>query len=145
MEIAPTEENSSELKHAEVNLKMYIHVEEYQRQKARIKWFSDRDKNTKFFNTYVKGKRKKMQISKIQTKQGDIITTTQNIKEEAVNIFRESFMETIKPSNYDMIECILYMVIDEKNRAMEKIPIFEKVKIWSFTLMQIVLVDMMDF
>lgn len=36
--------------------------EEYWKQKAGINWFKDGDKNSKFFHSYVKGRRKKLEL-----------------------------------------------------------------------------------
>ncbi|KAH0705857.1 hypothetical protein KY285_010386 [Solanum tuberosum] len=77
VEINASEENRTTLKKAEADLKKYLHIEEeYWKQKAEIRWFQDGDKNTKFFHAYVNGRRRKLQISEIKTRQGDTVTTT---------------------------------------------------------------------
>lgn len=41
--------------------------EEFLKQKAGIKWFKEGDANTKFFDSYVMGRRKKLHIAEIVT------------------------------------------------------------------------------
>lgn len=40
-----------------------------------------------------------MQVSEIQTMQGDVISTTQNIREEVVNVFKKQFSQEQKGKN----------------------------------------------
>lgn len=68
LEIFPTEENRTALNKEQAKLKTYLHLEkEYQKQKAEMRWFKDKDRNTIFFHAYVKGMRRKMQDSEIQS------------------------------------------------------------------------------
>lgn len=41
----------------------------------------------------MKERRRKLQVAEIQTRQGDLITTPQNVGEEAVKVFMEQFKE----------------------------------------------------
>jgi len=71
LEIQPSASNRVELSIVAAELKKYLQVEEdFWRQKAGMKWFSDGDRYTKFFHSYVKGKRKKLHIDEIVTDQG---------------------------------------------------------------------------
>lgn len=51
-------------------------------------WFKEGDWNTKFFHSYVKG-RKKLRITEIKNSQGILLKESQEIGEEAVNAFTE--------------------------------------------------------
>ncbi|WMV59326.1 hypothetical protein MTR67_052711 [Solanum verrucosum] len=135
LEISPTEENRGILSKAEAELKRYRHIEEeYWRQKAGMKWFKDGDRNTKFFHAYVKGKRRKLQVKEIRTRQGDIINSPHNIGEEAVNVFKEQFMETSEEYNLEVLECIPKLIKEEENEEMGKMPTKEEVKHVVFSL-----------
>lgn len=69
--INPSEENRSDLNKAEAELKIYLHIEdEYWRQKAGMKWFTDRDKNMKFFHAYVNGKKEGYRLMKYRQGRG---------------------------------------------------------------------------
>lgn len=55
LEIAPIKDNKAALSKTKANLKRYLHIgEKYWRKKMVMKWFKDRDRNTKFFHSYVK-------------------------------------------------------------------------------------------
>ncbi|KAH0702373.1 uncharacterized protein [Solanum tuberosum] len=70
-ETSPTTENRKILQKAQAELKMYVHFEEeYWRQKAGIQWFTEGEKNTRFFHSLVRGRRKRLSINRIQSKEG---------------------------------------------------------------------------
>ncbi|XP_049389010.1 uncharacterized protein LOC125853369 [Solanum stenotomum] len=135
LEMAPTKSNRVELHKAEADIKRYKHIEEeYWKQKAEMQWFKDGDRNTKFFHAYVKGRRRNLQINAILTREGDIITTTQNIREEAVNVYKKQFMEDQEVSYYNMLTYIPSIIIEEQNEIMVRIPTNEEVKKVVFAL-----------
>jgi len=108
--------------------------EEFWRQKPGMRWFTDGDRNTKFFHAYVKGRRRNFNIREIKTIQEDTINSPQNIGEEAVNVFRDKFKETQETVDFSMLQCILKMITKEENREMERIPTKEEVKQVVFNL-----------
>ncbi|XP_060211928.1 uncharacterized protein LOC132639499 [Lycium barbarum] len=71
------EEDSSEinrmvLQRARAEFKKYLHFEEeFWRQKAGIQWYSEGDRNTTYFHSLVKGRRKKFQLNRIQKADGE--------------------------------------------------------------------------
>jgi len=135
LEINASEENRTELKRVEADLKRYMHIEEeYWKQKAGMRWFQEGDKNTKFFHAFVNGRRRKMHISVIKTRQGDTITTTQNIGEEAVNVFKDQFRETNVPTDFSMLDHIPKMISEEQNEEMGRLPAEEEIKEVVFAL-----------
>lgn len=74
MEIFPTLESLEELNRVTTKLRRYyLFEEDFWRQKAEMRWFGEGDKNTKFFHSYVNGRRKKLNILESHTEQGDII------------------------------------------------------------------------
>lgn len=86
-----------------------------------MRWFN-------FFHAYVDRRRKKLNIKDIKTRQGDIITSSQNIGEEAVNVFREQFMEIREVTDYSMLQCIPKLITEDQNYEMERVPTKEEVK-----------------
>ncbi|KAG5627193.1 hypothetical protein H5410_012411 [Solanum commersonii] len=57
---------------AQAELKKYVHFEEeYWRQKAGIQWFTEGEKNTRFFHSIVGARRRKLSINRIQNKDGE--------------------------------------------------------------------------
>ncbi|XP_015169050.1 uncharacterized protein [Solanum tuberosum] len=90
MEVGPTNQNKKELAKPEEVVKSYYQIEEqYGKQKAGMQWFKEGDKNTKFFHSYVKGRRRKLMIWEIQIEDGEVLQNTNSIGEEAVKVFKE--------------------------------------------------------
>ncbi|KAH0720013.1 hypothetical protein KY284_005043 [Solanum tuberosum] len=99
-----------------------------------MKWFKEGDRNIKFFHAYVKGNRRKLQVVDILTDQGDKISTTQNIGEEAVNVFKEQFRENQETTNYDMLEYFPTLINEVQNADMGRMPTEDEVRMVVFTL-----------
>ncbi|XP_070048900.1 uncharacterized protein [Nicotiana tomentosiformis] len=65
-ELNPTVQNREKLHKVQADLTRFYHLEEkFWRQKAGMQWFQDGDTNTKFFHVHVRGKRKRLQLSRI--------------------------------------------------------------------------------
>ncbi|XP_059281287.1 uncharacterized protein LOC132034982 [Lycium ferocissimum] len=59
------------LQKAQAELKKYLIIEEkYWKEKAGVTWFIEGDRNTNFFHNHVNGKRKKLQLKRIQNDNG---------------------------------------------------------------------------
>lgn len=58
-----------------------------------MRWFEDGDRNTKFFHSYVKERRRKLNISETQIEQDDIISLGKNIGAEVVTYYEGQFKE----------------------------------------------------
>ena len=109
MEIVPTKANRAELSKSNADLKRFMKIkEEFLKQKAGMRWFNDGDKNTKFIHAYVNGIMKKLNITKIKTRQGDIITSSQNTGE--------------KTANFSMLQCIPKIITDYQNCVLDRAP-----------------------
>lgn len=69
MEFDPFKENRAEHRREEADLKRFLRMkEEYWKQNACMSWFMEENKNTKFFHSYVKGRRKILCIQNIEDK-----------------------------------------------------------------------------
>ncbi|XP_059292492.1 uncharacterized protein LOC132045941 [Lycium ferocissimum] len=65
-ELNPSMLHRTDLPKAQAELNSYLHLEEeYWKQKSGMRWFKDGDRNTKFFHSYVKGRRKKLAWQRI--------------------------------------------------------------------------------
>ncbi|XP_055835039.1 uncharacterized protein LOC129903500 [Solanum dulcamara] len=75
-----------------VDLNKYLHLEEeFWKQKAGMQWFQDGDRNTKFFHAHVQGRRKRMQIRRIQGEDGNWIEEEGGIIVEAIKFYTNQF------------------------------------------------------
>ncbi|XP_059310243.1 uncharacterized protein LOC132061439 [Lycium ferocissimum] len=103
-ELNPYNLNRIAVHKAQADLNRYLHLEEeYWKQKSRMRWFKDGDRNTKFFHSYVKGRRKKLALHSIQNSQGDWINSNNDIEQDAVSFYHNLFSnEEVKLAVFGM-------------------------------------------
>ncbi|KAH0662438.1 uncharacterized protein [Solanum tuberosum] len=71
-EADPSEANRENLYKYQANLKRHLHMEEdFWKQITGMAWFKDGERNTKLFHTYVKGRRKRLRVNRIQNDEGE--------------------------------------------------------------------------
>lgn len=88
LEIGLSLKNRTELKKIEADLRRFVKLgEEFWKQKAGIRWFNQGDRNTKFFHSYVKGKRRKLYIHEIHDEIGEVLKGNLEIRNAAVFFF----------------------------------------------------------
>ncbi|KAG5585311.1 hypothetical protein H5410_045745 [Solanum commersonii] len=63
--------------------------EEFWREKASIQWFTEEDKNTKFFHCLVEGKRKRLHLKRIKRSDDTWDEGDEQIAEEALSFFTQ--------------------------------------------------------
>ncbi|XP_019256252.1 PREDICTED: uncharacterized protein LOC109234638 [Nicotiana attenuata] len=116
-EANPTKLNRQRLQKVQAVLIKFLALEEkYWKQKAGMAWFKDGDRNTKFFHAHVRGRRKKLQLNRIQNRQGVWI------EEEERNSCR---------SNQDNVPTLIDM---GQNEELIKQPTMEEVRAAVFGL-----------
>lgn len=94
MGIRHSGQNREELHRAQADLRRYMSMEEdFWRQKAGMNGSKEGDKNTKFFHSYVTGRRNKLSLQRIQNCEGDWVTEKQQRVEKAVSYFQKQFSE----------------------------------------------------
>ncbi|XP_075087606.1 uncharacterized protein LOC107820507 [Nicotiana tabacum] len=128
-ELNPTAQNRAKLHKVEADLTKYYHLEEeLWRQKAGMQWFKDGDRKTKFFHAHVRGKRKRLQVSRILDKNDNWIESQEEMEKEAVDCFQAQFTEERIPNNFDIINHVHRMISAEQNERMWEEPTMEEVK-----------------
>ncbi|XP_060202276.1 uncharacterized protein LOC132630725 [Lycium barbarum] len=129
-ELNPSMLNRINLHKAQTELNSYLHLEkEYWKQKSGMRWFKDGDRNTKFIHSYVKGRRKKLALQRIQNIQGDWISSNDYIGEEAVTFYQDQFRELATSTDYEMLKMILALISTEQNESLIALPSNEEVKL----------------
>lgn len=93
-----------------------------------MRWFSDGDMNSKFFHSYVNGRRKKLHLSEITTEHGEILNTSQQIGKEANKFFTKQFKQEQQDQDFTMLHHIPKMITDEQNEKITRVPSAEEVK-----------------
>ncbi|KAH0673795.1 hypothetical protein KY284_006579 [Solanum tuberosum] len=89
----PTTPNRMIFQQSQAELQKYIHYEEeYWRQKASFQWYIEGDKNTRFFNCLVNGRRKRLSVSRMLQEDGQWTEGNDRVVEEAINFFKGQFV-----------------------------------------------------
>ncbi|XP_071928179.1 uncharacterized protein [Coffea arabica] len=102
--------------------------EEFWRQKARVKWLCDGDRNTKFFQAVVTERRRKSVIHRIRKSDGVWIDDESSICTEAVDFFRALFTEEGGMTSSDMLEVIPRLLTETDNEMLTRAPSLQEVK-----------------
>ncbi|XP_043694325.1 uncharacterized protein LOC122645036 [Telopea speciosissima] len=68
-----------------------LQEEIFWRQKSRVRWLKEGDRNTNFFHTSAKMRRLRQSVSKIKDGNGDWISDASGIEAEAVRFFTDAF------------------------------------------------------
>ncbi|XP_019266859.1 PREDICTED: uncharacterized protein LOC109244255 [Nicotiana attenuata] len=100
----PTIENRFVLQKARLELKKYLSIEEqYWKQKAGLNWFAEGDGNTSFFHNHVNGKRKKLQLKRIQNSSGVWIENQEQMADVAnMELSRLPTFEEVKGAVFEL-------------------------------------------
>ncbi|XP_019256288.1 PREDICTED: uncharacterized protein LOC109234673 [Nicotiana attenuata] len=85
----PNIENRIVLQKAQSELKKYLSIEEqYWKQKAVVTWFAEGDRNTSFFHNHVNGKRKKLQLKRIQNGDGTWLEDQEQMANTTIEFYQ---------------------------------------------------------
>lgn len=115
-ELNPTLQNRERLQKVQAELFRYLALEEqFWKQKSGMTWFNKGDRNTKIFHAHVNGKRKRLQLKRIQNSAGNWVENTEEMAEEAVKFFQTQFHEENVPTNFEIIENVLNIITREQN------------------------------
>ena len=103
------------------------------KQKARIEWLQEGDKNTAFFFNSVKARQHGNAISSLVTDRGEVISSTQDIANEVVHYFASLFREDSQrdfDAEAQVLSCIPSLVsLEMKQHLMSPITMEELEKI----------------
>nr|XP_027066014.1 uncharacterized protein LOC113691883 [Coffea arabica] len=125
----PSEKLLIQLHKARVRLRNALVVEEeFWKQKARVKWLADGDRNMAFFHSVVTERRRKSVIHRIRRTNGDWVDDEASICNEAVSFFQGLFTEEVGRASSDMLEVIPRVINDQDNSGLREIPSMDQVK-----------------
>ncbi|KAH0673928.1 hypothetical protein KY284_025015 [Solanum tuberosum] len=91
---------------------------EFWRQKAGIQWFSKGDRNTRFFHSLVKGRTKRLSLSRIIKEDGQWAEGNEQKQFSSENV----------PADLSLLNHVPTLVTEEMNRGITKAPLEKEVK-----------------
>ncbi|XP_059288934.1 uncharacterized protein LOC132042405 [Lycium ferocissimum] len=114
-ELQPTLHNRERLQRVQADLNRYLHLEEeFWKQKAGMQWFNDGDRNTRFFHAYVQGRRKRLQLRRIQDQQGTWLEDPDAIVTEAINFFTTQFIKEEDPDDFEILDQLPTLISEDQ-------------------------------
>ncbi|XP_074298883.1 uncharacterized protein LOC141629852 [Silene latifolia] len=93
--------------------------EQYWRQRSRALWLKDRDRNTKFFYTRARERKRKNFIHKLVYDEANTHTGEEGIANVAMAYF-QSLFESSNPGNFGVLEGLGQRVSNEMNSLMAR-------------------------
>ncbi|CAA7048395.1 unnamed protein product [Microthlaspi erraticum] len=116
-----------------LNLKWSLcsaHREEelYWRQKSRVTWLKEGDRNTKFFHASTKQRRARNRITKIKRSDGTWAETDDGIERTATSYFQTLFSSSCPQESDEALRYVTEKVTPEMNRSLTKLPTNEEIK-----------------
>ncbi|XP_071926682.1 uncharacterized protein [Coffea arabica] len=103
----PSESNLLALQEARAGLRNSLMIEEgYWRQKARVKWIREGDKNSKYFHSIVTEHRTKAVIPRIKGANGVWLTEEDRIAVEAIEYFKTLFSAEPFSGSWDTLDVV---------------------------------------
>lgn len=127
--------NRMVLQQAQAEYKLYLHYEkEFWKQKASIQWYNEGDKNTNFFHSLVKGRRKRLHLKRVIRSYGTWVEGEEAIVAEAVNYFQNQISRTDCNEELSLLNHIRPSITGEENALIKEIPDREEIKSGVFKL-----------
>ncbi|VFQ88475.1 unnamed protein product [Cuscuta campestris] len=125
----PTDSTREAWSQAMANLLLATKKEtEFWKQKAHIRWMEKGDNHSKFFHTFVIGRRAKLTISQIKFRSGHTLMDAANIKVEAVYFFTQTFSQSSIVNPHDSLKFTPHLINAEDNELITRLPSMDEVK-----------------
>nr|XP_027082465.1 uncharacterized protein LOC113704792 [Coffea arabica] len=105
-----------------------VKEEAYWRQKIRIKWLQDGDKNSRFFHAVVAERRAKSVIHRIRSSTGEWLIDEAHISTEAVEYFTSLFSAEPCTGSWSTLEVIPNIISREQNAELQRLPSMKEIK-----------------
>lgn len=85
------------------------------KQKTQLQWFKEGDAKSKYFHSFIRGRRRKLFIHKIKNNDSEWIQGDDAIGEAACEHFQHLFTDPRGMIKEDLLSCILTLVNEEDN------------------------------
>ncbi|XP_071926190.1 uncharacterized protein [Coffea arabica] len=132
-EVAQEQDSSDsvqrDLNVARERLRVTLAIEEgFWKQKARVRWLKEGDKNSKYLHAVVAERRSRAIIHRIRGADGFWVESGDLIGREAVSFFQGLFTAESYPSTYEFLNAIPKLVTDQDNSGLMEPPTLAEVK-----------------
>ena len=97
-------------------------------QKTQLYWFKEGDNNSKYFNSVIKGRRRKLFIHKVVNENGVWVQGYYNTAHVAWKHFKGIFSGEEKHINEHTLECIPRMISQDQNTQLTVMPNMDELK-----------------
>nr|XP_016459576.1 PREDICTED: uncharacterized protein LOC107783119 [Nicotiana tabacum] len=130
-----TEADRSETNKAHAEYIRWLDMQEsLNTQKANIKWFGDGDRNTSYFHSLLREKRRRLQLDRIKNHKGKWIQGDEKISKAAIRHFNAMFNLPISKLDPSILNCIIKEITEEDNVLLNAIPSEEEIRNAIFNL-----------
>ncbi|VFQ83659.1 unnamed protein product [Cuscuta campestris] len=126
-EDTPANREASNLANANL-LKICKQEESYWAQKSNIKWLAEGDISTKFFHSFVKGKRRKASIRFMKNQEGKEMVDHVELSTYIAKHFENTFTEEHSGNLDPIIQHIPTLITEHDNQVILQLPIEEEIK-----------------
>ncbi|XP_070049720.1 uncharacterized protein [Nicotiana tomentosiformis] len=124
-----TSAHRSELNEAKAKYVQVLKIQdEVLRQETKAQWLEEGYKNTAYFHSVIKGRRRRLSIQKIQDENGQWKEGESEIAQAAINHFQEIFNHGAGSNDFSALECINPRVTDEENEMLTALPTLEEIR-----------------
>ncbi|XP_059294448.1 uncharacterized protein LOC132047418 [Lycium ferocissimum] len=128
-------EEEDVLQRVQAEFKRYLHFEEeFWRQKAGIQWHSEGDRNTRYIHSLVRGRRKRLLLTRIQNADGEWVENLDDIATEAISFYQNQFSQESGVVDSNLLDHIFERILEDQNKFLFAKPTLEEVKNAIFAL-----------
>ncbi|XP_075109006.1 uncharacterized protein LOC142180816 [Nicotiana tabacum] len=125
----PTVQNRERLQKVQAELLRFLAFEEeFWKQKSGMSWFQYGDRNTKFFHAQVNGRRRRLQLKRVQDSNGIWLENSKDMADEAVRFFQAQFHEDTVSTAFDIFDHVPALVDHAQNKELIQQPTKEEVR-----------------
>ncbi|KAM7491146.1 hypothetical protein LguiA_034067 [Lonicera macranthoides] len=119
MEIEDSEEAVEAVESARHQLNRILDQEElFWRQRAKVKWLKEGDRNSNFFHVMANHRRRKAKIHRIQNAEGNWVTTQEDIMDEGVRFFQHQFTGNLVNFDFNLVHRLIPGLVNEEMNNM---------------------------
>ncbi|XP_070040659.1 uncharacterized protein [Nicotiana tomentosiformis] len=103
-------------------------------QKANIQWFEEGERNTQFFHSKLREKRRRLQLNRIKKHKGNWVQGEEKIAKAAIRHFNSNFNLPTPTLDLSILNCISTKITQENRDSLDKEPNMDETRHATFSL-----------